>query len=100
RAGDTIQGFGGGWDGTTNTFPATGIMARAKSQCVFTNQNRRSNWNGGSPVFDYSLILDHDITIRDLFINGNWRNGDINSITYGAGETYYTNWADAYSPTG
>ncbi len=75
------------WTGV-GTAPTCGVIAKPHSQCVFGNFNRVSNYNNGSPVSDYSLVQDYDITIEDR----------------GYGQTAdacnFTHWADQWSATG
>lgn len=57
--------------GFTIPFPSVGVIQAPATRCVFRNVNLTSNWNNGTPIADYSTVVDHDITIRNLFINGN-----------------------------
>lgn len=81
RSGDTLQGFGGSYDPNAATYPATGIIQVSSStltDCVLRNVNWKSNYNGGTPVSDFSLVVDHDITVRDVFINNNCYGSHLN----------------------
>lgn len=70
RSGVTLCGLGGSYN-SLDTKPTSGIIQAPGTTCAIQNYHQTSNYNGGSPVTDYSTIVDQDITIRDLFINGN-----------------------------
>jgi hypothetical protein len=82
-----VQGLGGSYEGIGN-WPKTGLIlsptnSPSTTQCLLRNANWRSPATavdgsgyatasiGTNTKPDFSRIIDHDITIRDLFIFGN-----------------------------
>lgn len=89
RSGDTVVGFGGSYNQVAPIYPASGVIQAAGTICVFRNVNWLSPYNGGTPVTDFSTIIDHDITIRDLFIHGNRGTGGANNAAGGAADSRF-----------
>jgi hypothetical protein len=95
RSGITIQGLGGSSYG--GSFPASGLIQAPNTDCVFRNFDWASNYNNGNPVTDYSTIVDQDVSVRDLFINGNRGSGSVNNACGGNPDTRYVSGGDGYS---
>jgi hypothetical protein len=95
RSGITIQGLGGSSYG--DSFPASGVIQAPNTDCVFRNFDWTSNYNNGNPVTDYSTIVDHDITVRDLFINGNRGSGGVNNACGGNSDISYVSGGNGHS---
>lgn len=99
-SGITIEGQGGSYGTGQTTSPGTGIIQSSGTLWVFTNAHQRSNYNGGSPVSNWSLIVDQDITIKNLYINGNKGSGASYNANAGNGSSVIVNPAvvsgDAY----
>jgi len=99
-SGRGVEGTGGRWKGPGYPMPLTGLVHPASSvYCV-----RNANWLTDVATTDgtdanttyvsplYSNIIDQDITIRDLFIHGNFGHAAGNSAydPTGAIQTFFT----------
>lgn len=87
--GSTLRGlYGGSYNPSGASVPMVGLWERAISSsssaasyyddCVLTNAHRVTNYNSSSPgssPLTCANIVDQDITIKDLFIDGGRRNG-------------------------
>lgn len=97
RSGDTVTGNTGSYNPVAGTFPATGIMQAPNTVCVFRNANWISNYNGGTPVYDFSTVVDRDIMIANLFINGNRGTCGVNNACGGSAAKASINDADQWA---
>jgi hypothetical protein len=95
RSGITIQGLGGSSYG--DSFPASGVIQSPNTVCVFRNFDWTSNYNNGSPVSDFSTIIDQNITVTDLFINGNRGTLGVNNACGGNADSRYVSGGDGYN---
>ncbi len=87
RTRQKIKGLGGSYYGSGNgTVPKAGLIQAPGGHCCLRNYNQISPYNGGSPITDFSTITDQDITIENLFINGNRGTGGINNAAANSGD--------------
>lgn len=96
RSNDTfIQLMPASWYGG-GLAPTCGFIQAPASQCLFRNVHWTSAYNSGSPVTDFSTIVDHDIKFVGVFINGNKGNGGVNNVAGNSGNPVFTGLPDAY----
>lgn len=81
----TIRGLGNGRGlNAAAGLWMSGMAAGSTDNCILRNANWRSNYNAGNPAaspLTPANIVDHDIAIRDLHLDGQRRNGASNNTS-------------------